>query len=502
MMRVHIANLEDDDEDEDGYHIPHENQDKFMRRVSKGRRRLHRLRCGFAFVAMILSIVMAIVYEEFHQRLLNLTLDTPCTSGVQSHVVWSVHEMCLYGRVVLLSLAPLAGDVCFSRLVLSLDVVVLLTAVEPLWYPREVSFTLHGVRRAVLYYEILINALCILGLLRALMFRDALRMQETMWKVLQMWLFASLVAGVVWSVVTFRICGSITGDVWIVPVQLVTLAFICSRDLRESVQQNMAQLFETHSSSNAAAGIAALVGGRSTKQLMQQSSCRFRGVSLADVSYADIADNAPRPELFERTRALKLNECDAFISHSWHDPPEAKWEALQRWRTAFVREHRREPLVWFDKFCIDQNNIDESLCCLPLFLSGCRRLIVFCGPTYVRRLWCVMELFTYVHIGRDEEHIEFHFVDGSRSCERELIEATFDAFDAAECECFRPEDKDKMLVIIRAAFGSMSRFNRAVIDVFTRVGLREASGADAAYDSDSESSSDCSDIGLGYLGTP
>ena len=47
-----------------------------------------------------------------------------------------------------------------------------------------------------------------------------------------------------------------------------------------------------------------------------------------------------------------------------------------------------EQLVWLDKSCIDQTSIDESLACLPVFLAGCRQLLVLAGQTYATRLWC------------------------------------------------------------------------------------------------------------------
>ena len=53
-----------------------------------------------------------------------------------------------------------------------------------------------------------------------------------------------------------------------------------------------------------------------------------------------------------------------------------------------------------DKACIDQNNIQQSLACLPVFLAGCQTLLVVAGPTYCSRLWCVMELFTFARSAR------------------------------------------------------------------------------------------------------
>mgnify|MGYP001364275246 CR=1 FL=1 len=41
--------------------------------------------------------------------------------------------------------------------------------------------------------------------------------------------------------------------------------------------------------------------------------------------------------------------------------------------------------------CINQEHIEASLAGLPAYLSGCRFLLVLAGPSYLRRLWCVVE---------------------------------------------------------------------------------------------------------------
>ena len=53
-----------------------------------------------------------------------------------------------------------------------------------------------------------------------------------------------------------------------------------------------------------------------------------------------------------------------------------------------------------DKACIDQSDIEQSLACLPVFLAGCQTLLVVAGSNYCTRLWCVMELFTFVRSER------------------------------------------------------------------------------------------------------
>lgn len=54
-------------------------------------------------------------------------------------------------------------------------------------------------------------------------------------------------------------------------------------------------------------------------------------------------------------------EIDFFISHSWSDSPDNKFEVLQTLRQQFMAEHGREPWVWLDKLCIDQSNIAQDL---------------------------------------------------------------------------------------------------------------------------------------------
>jgi len=56
-------------------------------------------------------------------------------------------------------------------------------------------------------------------------------------------------------------------------------------------------------------------------------------------------------------------------SHSWSDNGVAKHAALQSWGAEFKREHGREPLVWFDRACIDQQKIEESLSGIPTCVS-------------------------------------------------------------------------------------------------------------------------------------
>ena len=176
-----------------------------------------------------------------------------------------------------------------------------------------------------------------------------------------------------------------------------------------------------------------------------------------------------------------MHRCDVFVSHSWHDPPATKWRALRRWAGAFEAQHGRAPTLWLDKACINQQAITQSLACLPIWLSGCDKLLVLAGPTYCTRLWCVMECFVFLYAGGEMEHVvvmplveqpgtsadtsgssaEPSAVHGPEE-EHATFSGPFARFDASRCECFQPEDKEHLLATVEAAYGSLHAFSTAV----------------------------------------
>eukprot|EP00962_Isochrysis_galbana_P015402 scaffold4419_cov128-Isochrysis_galbana.AAC.6 len=42
---------------------------------------------------------------------------------------------------------------------------------------------------------------------------------------------------------------------------------------------------------------------------------------------------------------------------------------------------------------------------LPVYLAGCRELLVLAGPTYHSRLWCVMEMLVFLRMGGETSRI-------------------------------------------------------------------------------------------------
>ena len=93
----------------------------------------------------------------------------------------------------------------------------------------------------------------------------------------------------------------------------------------------------------------------SYREVMTTALKNYRGVSMADVTWDEFKEQKPNPKCFAKSQAVAFKEIDFFVSHSWSDDPKAKWDAVQGMRRTFKAKHKREPIVWFDKYCIDQN---------------------------------------------------------------------------------------------------------------------------------------------------
>ena len=153
---------------------------------------------------------------------------------------------------------------------------------------------------------------------------------------------------------------------------------------------------------------------------------KFCSISFDELCAEDFLKNregsGSENTLFGKTARTKFGDCDAFISHSWSDDGEEKFEALENWAAEFRQRESREPRLWLDKACINQTAIETDLQCLPVFLAGCDKLLILAGPTYTERLWCVLEIFVFLRMGgtldrvvvvpidmASEEALEQHF---------------------------------------------------------------------------------------------
>ena len=213
-----------------------------------------------------------------------------------------------------------------------------------------------------------------------------------------------------------------------------------------------------------AVSVAGFLGGKSSEHIHSTAKRLFRGVTLDMVEKEAMASSTPDPLLLEKTVPATLGQVDAFLSHSWHDDSELKWEQLQIYREEFKQANGgREPLIWIDKYCLDQNNLTDGLMCLPVFLAGCNSLLVLAGTTYSRRLWCVMELFIFLIMGGSETAVDVRLLcNNLDTAEREALIQDLESFDAKQAKCSVQDDEDRMLGAIAGAFGSLEAFSKDV----------------------------------------
>jgi hypothetical protein len=216
-----------------------------------------------------------------------------------------------------------------------------------------------------------------------------------------------------------------------------------------------------------AAAVAAAIGNNSVEEVQQKASKLLRYVTLDKIRKEELAESEPNPLLYERSMIGKFGDVDAFISHSWSDPSESKWDSLQGWRNRFKMRHGREPRVWFDKCCIDQLSIDDSLMCLPVHLAACKQILMLVGPSYLSRLWCIMELFVFTAAVNDMTRMECIALEestenASKVKAEEDVEASFRSFNVANCMCHGNGTRDKLLSIIEAGCGTLEGFDTLI----------------------------------------
>ena len=182
----------------------------------------------------------------------------------------------------------------------------------------------------------------------------------------------------------------------------------------------------------------------------------FYCIRISALGEADMANNQDSG-LFAKTGKASMGECDAFISHSWRDDPALKWQRMLEFKAEFEsKSEGREPQCWLDKACIDQaGDIDASLKALPIFLLSSRHFCCFVGDTYFSRMWCMLELFTFVRSGGAIDRIVLKplSVEGS--------DVFVSKLDVRLAGCFLRQDKQRILAIVESSYGSSSEFNAA-----------------------------------------
>ena len=237
-------------------------------------------------------------------------------------------------------------------------------------------------------------------------------------------------------------------------VQFWGSAFLMTPRVRGRIHRFLIELGGKGSVEQEASAIAALLGGGSADAALAEGTSRFRCISLSNVTQEDLVTSGDTG-LFDKTKSATLGEVDAFLSHSWHDDAVSKYAALQDWGAA-----KTSPTIWLDKACIDQSNIEANLQALPVFLSGCKELMIVAGQTYSSRLWCVMEIFVFLKMGGTNDQIWLTDIGG------DSVKNTLLSFDASKAKCFLAKDKERLFAVIESGYGDFVRFNATVQSIF------------------------------------
>ena len=182
-----------------------------------------------------------------------------------------------------------------------------------------------------------------------------------------------------------------------IAVSAAFAAFALRAHLRDAAHSWLASRGE---SVTTAVGIATLIGSRAVDDVQATAIAQLRSLRIDLLHEADLASSQTDARLYALSSPAKYGEVDAFISHSWRDDGAVKWASLQRWRADFKRSSSgREPTVWLDKACLSPGDLDTQLALLPVFVASCKSFVVLLTPSYLERLWCVVELFVWLHVG-------------------------------------------------------------------------------------------------------
>lgn len=461
---------------------PDAEQQQILKRISAGQNALRQLRIrlsGLLLTAVLLTGMIRMTLE-----LRDPWYAADIRSPVPDCVHWFVEQFLWDVGFLLASLAPLADDAWVSRGVLICDMSLLITTRTRIWVQtRGLEVAPHQMLRLCFFY--LRGALFVVLAAWAVFQPGAEQVQARMWDTLLAH-FVSNIVGALGEIAYEVLClrGScFFGALGRIVANLLVLTVAGRQSWREGLQAWLRRKIEAKGTVAAAAGIAGLIGGYEPRLALREAKENFCGVRAEDLMPETLLNNCPAREQIGIAIRIKLGRCDAFISHSWQDDPAAKCQALQSWRLSFVSAQNREPIIWLDKVCIDQTNIARDLRCLPLFMMGCQSLVVLCGTTYLSRLWCILEIFTFVHAGGDLDRVVFVPVlrDGQEEEDMQTVHDAIGSFDAQHCQCTDSKDRERIRTLLLTGFGSMARFNRMVRGMLARLCEENA---DVEVDSD------------------
>ena len=250
---------------------------------------------------------------------------------------------------------------------------------------------------------------------------------------------------------------------------LVLNPLVFTRLVRQWINRRLVAVGTSSPEARRAFATNLMMGEEEADVVIERAKRTFRGIPIRELSPGIFTATSSEAELYPKTRPLELGACDAFVSHSWHDDWTLKYKALEEWEADCVAPSGgQDVVVWWDRACIqvEQSQLSQALSCLPIYVSGCRRMVVLAGPSFPERLWCAMELFMFSELGGGLSCIDVRPFQ-TPSSGRTTIADSFHSFEVANTHCASALDKDYFVSIIEAAFGGEDPFNAIVRGILT-----------------------------------
>jgi hypothetical protein len=148
-----------------------------------------------------------------------------------------------------------------------------------------------------------------------------------------------------------------------------------------------------------------------------------------------------------------LGEADAFVSHSSGDDPDEKYSALEQWAHDGTQAAGMQAL-WIDKLCLRMKHTPAAILpLLPIFVAGSKQLLALAGSTLSSRLWCAMEVFTFMQVRRGGQNVTVVPFGGANPV------SFFQNFDVRKARCAFDADEQALKAIIESTFGELDAFN-------------------------------------------
>lgn len=267
---------------------------------------------------------------------------------------------------------------------------------------------------------------------------------------------------------------------------LLLAAIVLTHGLRGHILRRLNELLSAGGTqTQVAASVAALLGKRSAAATLAMATSRFRALPLPSLTREELACNRPDPAMHQKTVAANLGGVDAFMSHSWSDDGDAKFDRLHAWAASTGSCGGKDRFLWLDKvhrppplqasppllshLCVDRHHGTRdrhastklpskrrSHAC-PFSSRAGEKLLCLVGASYASRLWCVMELFTFVRIRGKREDIIVELLGDAAKLASSLAK-----FDAGRARCYLAKDRHALLAVIEVAFGTFAPFNQLV----------------------------------------